>query len=484
MDEDEDVLRRAKERLGKVLRGKYRLDRVLGVGGMAVVYAATHRNRKRFAVKMLHAELSTRNDLRARFVREGYVANTVNHPAVVAVLDDDADEQGAPFLVMELLNGESFETLATKERPRMPARAALHAVHELLDALESAHQKGIVHRDIKPANLFLTREGAVKVLDFGIARLRDVTTPMKSTRTGATLGTPAFMAREQALGETEQVDARTDIWAAGATLFTLLTGELVYGGDNARQMMVRAATEAPRDLEPILPELPQVVVDVVKQALHVEKRDRFASAAAMRDAVRRAHETLFGPFDDLQLRALLDGYLERVESSPTEASPDLSREPPSLREGSHTATPSLASHTVSEPNAKTTHAHRAWRLALLSGIVLLGGALVFSRENSPVATAPNPKPSLPSTPHVSPAPALDALEKVSPTAAMTPKAAVPAGPEPSVSVAASAVSPTAKASRPKAHAKVGATAEVLPRTPATAEPPPKKRANALDIKPE
>src|SRR5688500_1344828 len=132
MVEDDDVLRRAKERLGRVLLGKYRLNRVLGVGGMAVVYAATHRNRKRFAVKMLHPELSSRSDLRARFVREGYVANSVDHPAVVSVIDDDADEQGSAFLVMELLDGESFEALLGGEFARCPVPAALHAVHELL----------------------------------------------------------------------------------------------------------------------------------------------------------------------------------------------------------------------------------------------------------------------------------------------------------------------------------------------------------------
>src|SRR4051812_16934754 len=158
---------------------------------MAVVYAATHRNRKRFAVKMLHPEVAVRQEVRARFIREGYVANTVEHPGVVSVLDDDVTENGSPFLVMELLEGATVEGLGARSRP-LPLRETLTIAHDVLSVLEAAHAKNIIHRDIKPANLFITRQGELKVLDFGIARLREATVDVEATSTGAALGTPAF----------------------------------------------------------------------------------------------------------------------------------------------------------------------------------------------------------------------------------------------------------------------------------------------------
>ncbi|MEO8906096.1 MAG: serine/threonine-protein kinase [Polyangiaceae bacterium] len=305
MSDDEDVLLRASGRVGTVLHGKYRLDAVLGVGGMAVVYAATHRNQKKFAVKVLHPELSIRSELRTRFLREGYVANSVEHDGVVAVLDDDVDETGAAFLVMELLQGSDAQGLSTRCGGKLPLQAALAVTHQLLGVLEAAHQKAIVHRDIKPANLFVVQSGQVKVLDFGIARLRDATSNIQSTRAGAVLGTPAFMAPEQASAQGSAIDERTDLWAVGATLFALLSGELVHVGENASQVLIRAATVPARSLLVAAPATPLSVADLVTKALSFDKAARWGSAAAMREAVAQAHEQLFGELSLEPLAALL-----------------------------------------------------------------------------------------------------------------------------------------------------------------------------------
>src|SRR5262249_49111838 len=208
----------ARTRLGTVLRGKYRLDTVLGVGGMSIVYRAVHRNQAEFAIKMLLPEHAANEEIRSRFLREGYAANSVKHPGAVRVVDDDVSEDGAAFLVLELLHGIPCDQLCTERGGRLPFDVASAIGVEVLDVLEAAHSKGIIHRDIKPGNLFVLRDGTIKVLDFGIARVREtVATGIHTTGGGMLLGTPAFMAPEQALGKAGEVDLRADIWAMGAT---------------------------------------------------------------------------------------------------------------------------------------------------------------------------------------------------------------------------------------------------------------------------
>jgi serine/threonine-protein kinase len=273
------------------LRGKYRLDAVLGVGGMAVVFAVTHRNGRRFALKMLHAELSVRADLRKRFLREGYIANAVGHTGAVAVLDDDVAEDGSAFLVMELLDGEGLDGLMTRHAEGIPVTAALSLAYQLLDVLAAAHAKNVVHRDIKPGNLFATRKGELKVLDFGIARLQEPE-GRATTRTGMTMGTPAFMAPEQAMGK--PIDARADLFSVGATLFTLLSGRFVHQGDTGQELMVKAATEPAPPLASIAPHVPSVVSACVDRALAFGLTERWQSAEMMQAAVADAFQTLFG----------------------------------------------------------------------------------------------------------------------------------------------------------------------------------------------
>jgi serine/threonine-protein kinase len=313
MEDDSELHARSSARLGSTLRGKYRLERILGIGGMAVVYAVTHRNQKQFAVKMLHAELSMREDIRTRFLREGYAANSLKHPGAVAVLDDDVAEDGAAFLVMELLEGGGVEELWERFGQRLPLRATLALAHQLLDVLGAAHSKGIIHRDIKPANLFLTEDGTVKVLDFGIARVRDlVAGNSQATGTGMLLGTPAFMAPEQALAKSNEMDGQTDVWAVGATLFTLLSGQLVHEGDNASQLMVKTATAPARSLAVVAPDIPAPVVQLVDAALAFDKPSRWASAHAMRDAVG---DTYLGVFGEAISRAPLFSLLQNRSAS-------------------------------------------------------------------------------------------------------------------------------------------------------------------------
>ena len=289
MNIETDEAARFEARVGSVLKGKWTLDQLLGVGGMAAVYAATHRNGKRVAIKMLHAELSSNPAVRQRFLREGYVANSVDHPGVVTVDDDDVADDGCAFLVMELLEGETFEARWQRKGQRLDALEVLSLMDQVLDALAAAHGRGIIHRDLKPENLFLTMAGTVKILDFGIARVRELGLQGSPTRTGSLLGTPSFMPPEQARGSWADVDQRTDLWAVGATMFTLLTGRLAHLASSVNEALIKSATELVPSLATFGGAYSPAVVAVVDRALAFNPADRWENAHAMQDALREAY---------------------------------------------------------------------------------------------------------------------------------------------------------------------------------------------------
>ena len=288
---EDDVSWQTAERLtdkyiGTLLKGKWRVERLLGFGGMAFVFAARHRNGRRVALKCMRPELVLHPTLVERFVREGYVANTIEHPGAVAILDDDVMDDGTPFLVMELLSG-----MTLRERVAhgpLDLGEALSLTAQVLEVVVAAHAKGIVHRDLKPDNLFLTEEGAVKVLDFGIARLKDRVRPGYETESGCTMGTVGFMAPEQARGSMSEVDAQSDVWSIGATLFTLLTGTLVNDAESTNAALFLAMTRAAPPMESVVPWLPRPVQELLDGALAFDKAERFSTARAMLGALEAA----------------------------------------------------------------------------------------------------------------------------------------------------------------------------------------------------
>jgi serine/threonine-protein kinase len=284
---------RARARLGMVLQEKWKLEAVLGVGGMAAVYAATHRNGKRVAVKMLHAELGHDDELKKRFLQEGYAANTIQHDGAVSVLDDDTAPDGSAFIVMELLEGETVDQRWERASRKMPLPEVLAMADQLLSVLAAAHTKNVVHRDIKPENLFLTKTGVLKVLDFGIARVHEAQQARaESTRVGVVMGTPAFMAPEQARARWDEVDGRTDLWAVGATMFTLISGRYVHEGTSGNEQLILSATTPAVPLASVAADVPGPVAAIVDRALAFERDRRWPDAATMQQAVRLAMEAL------------------------------------------------------------------------------------------------------------------------------------------------------------------------------------------------
>lgn len=280
-----DVMESAERRIGQTVCGKWHLDRVIGIGGMAAVYEATHRNRNRVAIKMLHPALSLEDGTRQRFLREGYVANTIRHTGAVQVLDDDVTDDGVAFLVMELLRGESVEERMYRRGGALEVQETLEIADQLLDVLGAAHDQKVIHRDIKPDNIFLTDSGDVKVLDFGIARLHQGDRGM--TKVGSFMGTPAFCAQEQARGRWDSVDHRTDLYSVGATIFTCVTGEHVHQAETSSEQLALAISSKARSLAEALPGVPRDLVQLVDTALSYNKEDRYQSARAMRAAVTR-----------------------------------------------------------------------------------------------------------------------------------------------------------------------------------------------------
>jgi serine/threonine protein kinase len=287
----DDADPRALERVGQLLDEKWTLERILGSGGMGAVYAARHRNGARAAVKVLHPELARRADVRERFLREGYAANRVEHRGAVQVLDDDTvkegPDEGTAYLVMEILEGESLEERIDRG-PKLTELEVLAILDDVLAVLEAAHEHGVVHRDLKPANLFLNKDPAgpgVKVLDFGLARLEEL---RSVTGVGLALGTPSFMAPEQANGRTTEIDARTDIFAVGATAFSILAGRGVHQADGVLELVARMGTLPAPKLREVAPQVSLPVALLVDRALEFKREDRYPSAAAMRGDVRAA----------------------------------------------------------------------------------------------------------------------------------------------------------------------------------------------------
>jgi serine/threonine protein kinase len=288
--EDEDT-RLARARLGTLLLDKWRIDELLGVGGMAAVYAATHRQGKRVAIKMLHAKLAHSTEIQRRFIDEGYIGNHVGHSGVVSILDDDVAEDGAAFLVMDLLEGEALDELLER-RGRLDPLELLSLIDELLDVLAAAHAQGIVHRDVKPGNIFVTRDNRIKLLDFGVAQQSEPWRRSHVTPCGSAIGTPAFMAPEQARGRVDEVDARSDLWAVGATMFTALSGRQVHEADTYNEQMLCAMTQRARSLAFVAPDLPSLLVDFVDRTLACEPDRRWPSATGMQAALREVHAVL------------------------------------------------------------------------------------------------------------------------------------------------------------------------------------------------
>ena len=273
---------------GDVIGGRYRLARVIGAGAMGVVWSARNESTDGdFAIKLMLPEAVKDPARFQRFVKEAKLAGRLRHRCIVEVYDLGRLETGAPYLVMELLDGEPLDSLLRRVG-RLPAGTALRIASDIARGLAVAHSQGVIHRDLKPANIFLHRalEGRTipKILDFGISKLiaREDFDPQETT-IGTILGSPAYMSPEQTSGE--DLDARADIWSLGVLLYKALSGALPFAGANFTTLMLAINTGAPTPLEDRVDGLPEELTALVHKCLSRRRGDRFANAGALADAI-------------------------------------------------------------------------------------------------------------------------------------------------------------------------------------------------------
>lgn len=263
--------------LGAVLHDTYRIERRIGRGGMGEVYLASHlRLPRQFAIKVLFSVGG--GDEVKRFRREAEVASSLGHPHIVEVIDFNTTDEGAPYLVMEYLEGEDLAARLIRT-PRLPLTEVARILKQMSSALQAAHRRGIVHRDLKPRNIFLCRKDDdpiwVKIVDFGLSKVSGAHTAV--THAQVALGTPRFMSPEQALGKSAKADARTDIFAVGSILYNMLAGQHPFPGQTLQIVLHSIVHLDPPSLSSMEPGIPEGVSRVVARALRKDPADRYQS---------------------------------------------------------------------------------------------------------------------------------------------------------------------------------------------------------------
>jgi serine/threonine-protein kinase len=326
VDSDAEV---AAARIGRTVGSRWTLERVLGIGGMAAVYQARDPHGTIAAVKILHPEMSAKAEVRERFLREGYAANKIGHPGVVQALEH-GDRDNDVFLAMELLEGETLRS-RVQRHGRLPVAEVLDYAEQILDVLVAAHAQGVIHRDLKPDNLFVTHQGRIKVLDFGLARLLDGVPGQHRTRTGVALGTLAYMAPEQALGRRAEIDGRVDVFALGATMFRILSGRRVHEAESEAELLMAMASRPAPPLAAVATGLPPPVGAVVDLALAFSREARYPDARSMLSDVRALRAGGVAPFALARLASRDEATRADGGAVPSQRTQPLEAKPPSSR---------------------------------------------------------------------------------------------------------------------------------------------------------
>ena len=464
---------------GEILAGKYRVERVLGAGGMGVVVSALHLELdQRVAVKFLLAQIASPEAV-ARFVREARAAVKIRSEHVARVIDVGRLGDGAPYMVMEYLEGRDLAAQLT--HGPLPIEDAVDYVIQAADAMAEAHAEGIVHRDLKPANLFLTwrSDGApvIKVLDFGISKLQTPDSELSLTRTSAVMGSPVYMSPEQARA-VHSVDARTDIWSLGIILFELVSGRTPFRGSTLPELITAIAMDAPEPLRKLRADAPEELELVISRCLEKDRTRRFQHVGELVAALVPLAPPRSRPIFERVLK--ITGAIEPV---------------PTARQLTPALAGSGANPTGTAWGATGPQGGRGrgglW-LALGGALVVAGlaGAYIALRPHEAAIAAPElPSAAPPPAPSAVPAPvaASPEIRPVPMPESATPSAATSqAPPQPAAKnlgrapARPAAPAPSQAARAPEPSPTPDASAAVKP--PPSAPTAPRKRGLEIDLK--
>jgi eukaryotic-like serine/threonine-protein kinase len=433
---------------GQILLGKYRIERVLGVGGMGVVVAATHVTlEERVAIKFLLPDALQNAEAVARFLREARAAVRIKSEHVARVTDVGTLETGAPYMIMEYLDGGDLGALC-KARGALPIEEAVEYLLQASEALAEAHGLGIIHRDLKPSNLFLARRAdgtpSIKVLDFGISKVTGMGASgadLGMTKTTTVMGSPLYMSPEQ-MASSRDVDPRTDIWALGAILFELLTGRVPFQADTITQLCAMILQQRAEPLRNFRPDAPEALQMVIGRCLEKDRNQRYANIADFAQAL--------APFAPRRARLSIERVSRVVKASGLAvSSPSMDEPVPSSQQlQASTSSPWAQSGTQTKGGGL--------KVALVLGALLLvGGAAAAVVGLRGKSAAPEPPPAAPAAP-------------------------------PEVKAAAAPPEPAPEAKPTVAPAPLAAPAPVAPTPAPSAKPPvtPKKTSQAAAAKPK
>jgi serine/threonine-protein kinase len=478
---------------GDVIAGKYRIERVLGAGGMGVVVAAEHLQlHQRVAIKVLLPEAGTEPDVVARFAREAQAAARIQSEHVARVIDVASLDDGSPFMVMEFLDGQDLGQILARRGP-LPLDEAVGYLLQACEGVAEAHAAGVIHRDIKPSNLFVCQKGSgrsvVKVLDFGISKAHQGpggAADLSLTKTGTVMGSPLYMSPEQ-MASAKYVDARTDVWSLGVTLFELVSGRTPFRGESMTELIASVLQGEPLSVRDVRPDLPQSIVPAITKALEKDRNRRYANVAELAAAIAP-----FGPWQAAMSVERISNVLSMPPPAVGASGASHAASPTAVSGGALDATAQAASSpgratgsTTGQPvssdpmkKARVVGPSRSKVIAAVAGLLVLaaagGGALVLKSRRAPAEALVRPEPSAGS------APALVTVPAVETTPAVTLVAPPPPAPQPAMAAPSSApavggapvhkaasLHPAAVAATP-APAKAPATAAVA--APAAAAP--------------
>jgi serine/threonine-protein kinase len=441
---------------GDIVGGKYTIEKLLGEGGMGLVFVAHHQKlNRRVAIKCLKPSVAQRPEAAIRLEREARAVAALESDHVTKVLDVGQLKDGAPYVVMELLEGEDLASVLTQGKG-VPLEWAVHVILEVCDAVGEAHGLGIIHRDLKPANIFLHRRARAnggtmtKVLDFGISKVDD---GEESGLTAASqiMGSPRYMSPEQ-LRNPKEVTASTDIWSLGATLYEVITGIPPFRGDSIAKLCTQIFTVDPVPPRTLRPEVPPALEDVVLRCLAKDPKSRFPTISALAEALGRSLPTASQKEAARPSLPSDPGRLWRAQSSPElpllsvttgmfVTGPDAPRGAPPLAPLTGTL------HGVDAPaghSENRTTSRLRWGLSFV-GLVVVGGLALGAAA---LLTSPEPTVATGAAPAAAPPPATSSA----PTLAAPPPP-LPAPPPPSAPPSESRAPSTEPAPAPSASAK-------------------------------